>query len=173
MSQSLQDYSLAFAMPTMLSICLSSLNLSNTVPLTTSCFSCSIPFLTIPQHSITSGHILLVLEREGLLKVVQEKVCPWSKPAERNKPKWLTRPPNPMPFGIVSELKLTAHCKCKIVSNVNHLKELPQPKNKNTSQQFFRSQFGKADKMGEIIQLFQKKRKKWEKNWIIQPKSQD
>ena len=155
MLQSLQDYSLAFAIPTMLSIFLSSLNLSNTEPFTTSCFSCSVLFLT-PQHSITSGHIWLVLERQGLLKVGQEKVCPWSKLAERNMPKWLARPPKPMPFGIVSELKFTAHCKCKIVSNVNHLKELPHShKHKKASKQFFHSQFGKVDKKGEISQLFQ------------------
>ncbi len=68
-----QDYSLEFASPTMLSIWRSSLNLSNTVPLTASCVPC-FPFGTTLQHSITSGHIRLVLEREGLPNVVQLNV---------------------------------------------------------------------------------------------------
>ncbi|GKV50917.1 hypothetical protein SLEP1_g57596 [Rubroshorea leprosula] len=77
-------YSLAFAIPTILSIFWSSLNFSNTVPLGASSLSSSFPFLTTPQHSISSGQILLFFERQGLLNVVQEKVCPRSKPAERN-----------------------------------------------------------------------------------------
>ena len=68
-----QVYSLEFASPTMLSVWRSSLNLSNTVPLTASCVPC-FPFGTALQHSITSGHIQLVLEREGLPHVVQLNV---------------------------------------------------------------------------------------------------
>lgn len=101
-------YSLEFASPTILSILRSSLNLSRTVPLTASCLSCVASWVT-PQHSITSGNIRLVLERQGLPNVVHENVCPWSKFADTNKPKWLTRPPKPMPFGMSSEVKLIAH----------------------------------------------------------------
>lgn len=105
-----QGYSLEFARPTMLSIWRSSLNRSSTVPLVVSSLSCWAPFGTTPQHSITSGHIWLVLERQGLPKVVDAKVCPWSKFAERNKPKWFACPPKPMPLGMLAELKFTAHC---------------------------------------------------------------
>lgn len=94
--------------------------LSKTVPLRPSCFSLCAPFTT-PQHSITSGYIRVVLERQGLLNVGEVKVCPWSKLAERNRPKWLGRPPKPMPFGIVSELKFTAHCQYKVDTNINYL----------------------------------------------------
>lgn len=104
------NYSLEFASPTMLSICRSSLNLSSTVPLTASFLPWTTPWVT-PQHSITSGTIRLVLERQGLPNVEHENVCPWSKFAEINNPKWFSRPPKPMPFGISSELKLTAHYK--------------------------------------------------------------
>jgi hypothetical protein len=103
-------YSLELASPTILSICLSSLNLSSTVPLTASFLPCTKPWVT-PQHSITSGIIRLVLERQGLPNVEHENVCPWSKFAEINNPKWLSFPPKPMPFGMSSELKLTAHYK--------------------------------------------------------------
>lgn len=103
-------YSLEFARPTMLSIWRSSLNLSNMVPLTASCFS-SCFFWTTPQHSITSGRIRLAIDRQGLSKVVHANVCPWSKLAEMKRPKWFTRPPKPIPFGISSELKFTAHCR--------------------------------------------------------------
>jgi hypothetical protein len=101
-------YSLELASPTILSICLSSLNLSSTVPLTASFLPCTKPWVT-PQHSITSGIIRLVFERQGLPNVEHENVCPWSKFAEINNPKWLSFPPKPMPFGMSSELKLTAH----------------------------------------------------------------
>lgn len=107
------NYSLEFASPTMLSMCRSSLNLSKTVPLAASRPSCCPPFLTIPQHSITSGCIWLVLERHGLPNVVQVKVWPWSKPADKNSPKWFTFPPKPTPLGMLSELKFTAHCRYK------------------------------------------------------------
>lgn len=101
-------YSLEFARPTILSMLRSSLNLSRIVPLTASFLSCVASWVT-PQHSITSGNIRLVLERQGLPNVVHENVCPWSKFADINKPKWFTRPPKPMPFGMSSELKLIAH----------------------------------------------------------------
>lgn len=113
-----KHYSLEFASPTILSILRSSLNLSNTLPLRASCLSCSAPpFVTMPQHSMTSGFILLVFERQGLPNVVQEKVWPWSKLAGRNSPKWLTRPPKPIPFGMLSELKFTAHCQTCMQQN--------------------------------------------------------
>lgn len=111
MMQNSLVYSLEFASPTILSIWRSSLNLSNIVPLPVSCLSCCAPFGTTPQHSITSGCIRLILERQGLPNVVQVKVCPSSKLAERNSPKWFTLPPKPIPFGMLSELKFTAHCK--------------------------------------------------------------
>jgi hypothetical protein len=103
-------YSLELASPTILSICLSSLNLSSTVPLTASFLPCTKPWVT-PEHSITSSIIRFVLERQGLPNVEHENVCPWSKFAEINNPKWLSFPPKPMPFGMSSELKLTAHYK--------------------------------------------------------------
>lgn len=87
MMQNSLVYSLEFASPTILSIWRSSLNLSNIVPLPVSCLSCCAPFGTTPQHSITSGCIRLILERQGLPNVVQVKVCPSSKLAERNSPK--------------------------------------------------------------------------------------
>lgn len=102
-------YSLAFAIPTILSICRSSLNLSSTVPFTPSAALLSRSVAVTPQHSITSGKIRASFDRHGLLKVVHENVCPWSKLAERNSPKWCARPPNPIPLGMLSELKFTAH----------------------------------------------------------------
>lgn len=111
-------YSLEFASPTMLSICRSSLNLSSTVPLRASALSSS-AFGATPQHSIVSGYILHAFDKGGLPKVVDSKVWPWSKLADRNNPKWFTRPPKPMPLGMLSELKPTAHCK-----SMNHSKAL-------------------------------------------------
>lgn len=101
------------AMPTSLSMLRSSLNLSRTVPfMALWLLSCSFEAWTIPQHSITSGCILLVLERLGLPNVVHSNVWPWSKLADTNRPKWLILPPNPMPFGMFSDVKLVAHCAC-------------------------------------------------------------
>ena len=115
-----KDHSLEFARPTILSMFLSSLNLSRTVPLTASSFSFSAPLTWTPQHSITSGFILFILERQGLLKVVQANVCPSSKFAERKRPKWFARPPKPTPLGMLSELKFMAHCQKKESENWNY-----------------------------------------------------
>lgn len=103
------DYSLEFASPTIFNMWRSSLNLSNTVPLMASWFSCWAPSTPKPQHSTTSGYIWLIFDKGGLPKVVHSKVWPLSKLAETNRPKWFTRPPKPMPFGMLSELKFTAH----------------------------------------------------------------
>lgn len=104
-------YSLEFAIPTIFNMWRSSLNLSSTVPLMASVLTCWPSFVTTPQHSMTSGHIRWVFAKEGLPKVEHSNVWPVSKFAETNKPKWWTFPPKPMPFGILSELKFTAHCK--------------------------------------------------------------
>lgn len=113
----------------MLSMWRSSLNLSNTVPLAFSRNSGCPPFWTIPQHSITSGCIWLTLERQGLPNVMQGKVWPWSKLADRNKPKWFTRPPNPSPLGMLSELKFTAHYQCNKFQNINRMRLIKHSRN--------------------------------------------
>lgn len=109
------------AMPSSWSMLRSSLNLSRTVPLMAlCCVSVSFDAWTIPQHSITSGCILVVLDRLGLPNVVHENVWPWSKLADINRPKWLIFPPNPMPFGMFSDVKLVAHCTCFLDNDHNH-----------------------------------------------------
>lgn len=107
--------SLAFAKPTIFSMFRSSLNLSRTVPLTSSSFSSCAPLICIPQHSMTSGLNLFVFERGGLVNVLQVNECPWSKFADKKSPKWCGCPPNPIPLGMFSELKFIAHCQNKLM----------------------------------------------------------
>ena len=62
------------------------LNLYNMVPLTASCLSCWAPFGATPQHSITSGYIWVVFERQGLPKVIRKRCAP-----DQNLPKGTSR----------------------------------------------------------------------------------